>query len=218
VRKLKEAIFALNVLVILLSVIIILCLILLNFVNICEEAFMRQICPDTFQRDFYDTLLQWIGEPYELGGHGTWNSDNGIDCSGLIIEALRDMGFNVSDQYTGDEENGVVTGLIANVFSRRTQDPNGPIIAAYFERDDDWDEQSPDHKWLHIAIIVGSGRAMFPMCGVIHSTTGRDTGSGVEAITMVDYWNSVEYLATQSDNRTPEIRWFSLSGVFSILQ
>lgn len=165
-----------------------------------------EICPGIFEQQLVKVLVGWVGEPYEFGGQGTWNEDLGIDCSGLFVEGLYALGFNIIDQYAGDEELGTITGLIANVFQRDSPDPDGPQLAAYFERDTLWDEISPDHKWLHCAVIIGEN------VGVVHSSSGRSgVSNGVTAIDMDTYFGSVPA------NRAIEKKYVSLKGIFSII-
>jgi hypothetical protein len=176
-----------------------------------------RLYPQLFEMAFIYYMISKVGEPYELDGQGTWNEDDGIDCSGLVIEALRYLGYNVSDQYVGDTTNGVDSGLISNVFSRVTPEPDGPRIRCYIEEWTKWvDEPENKRRYCHIGFPVGNGQAYV-------TSMYRSSYDGVVAITDDQYFDSISeapatYLFAAGSERKVIERWFSVSGLHSILQ
>jgi lipoprotein Spr len=49
------------------------------------------------QLEFTKRLVAYLGIPYVWGGQ----SKGAVDCSGLIIQSLRDMGFSIKDRTAG---------------------------------------------------------------------------------------------------------------------
>ncbi len=58
--------------------------------NVSNEALSRQFGVKITRNDnlqLYSYLTGWLGVPYRYGG----NTSKGVDCSGLVVEAYRDV-------------------------------------------------------------------------------------------------------------------------------
>jgi hypothetical protein len=81
----------------------------------------NEIHPTVFERAFKMALLNWLGTPYLLGGQ----DENGIDCSGVIVEAFADIGLDITDRSSDDFVQGVDPSAL---FTLRSMPARGPII------------------------------------------------------------------------------------------
>jgi cell wall-associated NlpC family hydrolase len=94
--------------------------------------------PEIFKVHWMRSLIDWIGVPYLLGGQ----SEEGIDCSGLFVESMHDVGVMIPDN-TAHE-------LYGYYFIHMRQPPHrGPIIPCYFIK-------YAGGVFTHIAMLVTS--------------------------------------------------------------
>lgn len=85
----------------------------------------QEIHPSHFERAYINALLSWIGTPYLLGGQ----DEEGIDCSGVAVEAFGDIGFAITDRSSDDFVQGVDP---SELFTLRSEPARGPIICGVF--------------------------------------------------------------------------------------
>ena len=87
--------------------------------------------------EFVDEAEDYLYTPYELGG----DDEEGIDCSGLIIATLEDMGYDIKDKTADGIYNDYVTPQDCE------EDDRGILL--FYDTDDD-DEMD------HVAICEGT--------------------------------------------------------------
>jgi hypothetical protein len=78
--------------------------------------------PVQFETNLLRAGVEWLGHHYEYGGHG--QGEDGIDCSGLVVEIFKDMGWEIADRSSEDFFN--------EIFTLRSPPFAGPVIKAWF--------------------------------------------------------------------------------------
>lgn len=108
-----------------------------------------------------------IGIPYKFGGDGK----DGIDCSQLVVDVMRLMGFDVPDKTADD--------LRREFFTLDVPPAGGPSISAIFRK-------NTAGKAIHIGLIVGDGSS------VVHATA--QAGRVILQGTNLTGYDEIKYL------------------------
>ena len=126
-------------------------------VNIVNET-SRQRQETKLDEEFAEKLRGLIGVPYALGG----TDYSGIDCSGTVIEALREMGYDVADITAAEMASGKVDWI--TMFPDANQERQGEKgVLSFFS----WGGKKVEH------VNVGVGRLENePINQVIDATEG----------------------------------------------
>jgi cell wall-associated NlpC family hydrolase len=133
--------------------------------------------PAIFELAFLRALVQWLGVSYLEGGQ----DENGIDCSGLFIEAMADVGITVADR-NADQ-------IHDTFFTLRVPPVRGPVIPAYFG----WSGSA----YNHIAMLV-TPRVLIHSTDWEYFVTENGGNDGVMATDLTFYLNTISTYTTQS--------------------
>ncbi len=109
--------------------------------------------------EFAEKLREQVGTPYVLGG----TDQTGLDCSGTVLEALHEMGYDVPDITAAEMASGKVDWV--TMFSEANQERQGEIgVLSFFS----WGGKKVEH------VNVGVGRlGNEPANQVVDATEGN---------------------------------------------
>jgi hypothetical protein len=119
----------------------------------------------TFTELAFHAAVNYLGMPYEAMG-----DNNRLDCSQLVVNVFRSLGFAIPDMRATDFRD--------QLFTLPNPPETGPKLGAIFRRE--------DGKVVHIGLLGPSGTI------VIHATQ-RDGRVVVKALDKVEY-TEVMYL------------------------
>ena len=137
------------------------------------DLVMGQFNPSALVNAFHQAFMAWLGTPYLYEGQ----DENGIDCSGVVVQVFKDIGLTINDRSSNDFVQGVVP---SKLFTLRSQPALGPVLCGVFGY------TSAGSTYGHMAIKLTERF-------VIHSTemglcTAANGVSGVMISSMVNLY------------------------------